>query len=254
MENYAPVTDPVTPAAAAANLYEYEPINPAAPATDNLSNSGCPCQNVGTYKDGPANIRKFPIDGESYDFAFNIISNWEHPVSVVANRGQVSKKFHSQQKMNKGFLAECYLLQETWSEDPTCLASLSNHLTLDSWESENPTFIDITDPRILAARTKTSKYNEDNPLFDTALHGPFQAEFWQAMRVKLITLENEFDCWELVPDPRDDVENTEEKKNVFPSTWVFKIKRYPDGWVKTFKARFCAWGDKQKEGIDYFET
>jgi hypothetical protein len=44
------------------------------------------------------------------------------------------------------------------------------------------------------------------------------------------------------------------KKNVLPSTWAFKIKRYPDGRVKKFKARFCAWGDIQKEGIDYFET
>jgi hypothetical protein len=74
------------------------------------------------------------------------------------------------------------------------------------------------------------------------------------MRVKLNTLENEFDCWELVPDPRDDVANTEEEKNVLPSTWAFKIKRYPDGRVKKFKARFCAQGDKQKEGIDYFKT
>ncbi len=97
-ENYAPETDPVTPTAAAANPYDYEPVKPAAAATDNPSNSGRPHRNVGTYKDGPANIRKFPIEGESYDFAFNIISNWEHPVPVVANRGQVSKKFHSQQK------------------------------------------------------------------------------------------------------------------------------------------------------------
>jgi hypothetical protein len=74
------------------------------------------------------------------------------------------------------------------------------------------------------------------------------------MRVELNTLENEFDCWELVPDPRDDVENTEEEKNNLPSTWAFKIKLYPDGWVKKFKARFCARGNKQKEGIDYFET
>jgi hypothetical protein len=42
--------------------------------------------------------------------------------------------------------------------------------------------------------------------------------------------------------------------NVLPSTWAFKIKRYPDGQVKKFKARFCARGDRQKEGIDYFET
>ena len=39
-----------------------------------------------------------------------------------------------------------------------------------------------------------------------------------------------------------------------PSTWAFKIKRYPDGHVKTFKARFCVRGDRQKEGVDYFET
>jgi hypothetical protein len=39
-----------------------------------------------------------------------------------------------------------------------------------------------------------------------------------------------------------------------PSTWAFKIKCYPDGWVKKFKARFCARGDRQQEGIDYFET
>ncbi len=46
-----------------------------------------PRQNVGTYKEGPANIHKFPIDGESYDFAFNIeiINEWEHPISSVKN-------------------------------------------------------------------------------------------------------------------------------------------------------------------------
>ncbi len=42
--------------------------------------------------------------------------------------------------------------------------------------------------------------------------------------------------------------------NVLPSTWAFKVKRYPDGSVKMFKARFCARGDRQLEGVDYFET
>jgi hypothetical protein len=119
----------------------------------------------------------------------------------VANKGQISKQFHHQQKINKGFLAECYLLQNPWFEDLTCLTSLSNNLTLDSWESDYPTFNDLSDPRILAARTNTSKYNDDNPSFDTATHGPFQAEFWQVMRVESNTLENECDCWELVPHP-----------------------------------------------------
>jgi hypothetical protein len=42
--------------------------------------------------------------------------------------------------------------------------------------------------------------------------------------------------------------------NVLPSTWAFKIKQFPDGTVKKFKAQFCAHSDRQKEGIDFFES
>ena len=38
------------------------------------------------------------------------------------------------------------------------------------------------------------------------------------------------------------------------STWAFKLKCYPDGLIKKFKARFCANGDMQLEWIDFFET
>jgi hypothetical protein len=66
------------------------------------------------------------------------------------------------------------------------------------------------------------------------------------MRVESNTLVNEFKCWDLVEQLPH--------MNVIPSTWVFKIKRFPDGTVKKFKVRFCARGDRQKEGIDLFET
>jgi hypothetical protein len=89
------------------------------------------------------------------------------------------------------------------------------------------------------------KYNENNPSFDTATHGPFQAQFWQAMRMEPHTLTNKFDCWDYIPNPG---------KNVLPSTWAFKIKHYPDGCVKKFKARFCARGNRQTGGVNYFET
>ncbi len=42
--------------------------------------------------------------------------------------------------------------------------------------------------------------------------------------------------------------------HVLASTWAFNCKRYPDGLIKKFKARFCARGDQQLEGIDFFET
>jgi hypothetical protein len=36
---------------------------------------------------------------------------------------------------------------------------------------------EVIDPRLLAARTVSLKYNKDNPSYDTATRGPFQAEF-----------------------------------------------------------------------------
>ncbi len=116
---------------------------------------------------------------------------------------------------------------------------------LDSWDNNGYYFNEISDPRVLEAHAKTSKYNKDNPSFDTATRGPFQAQFWQAMRTKFNTLTQDFDCWEYVPNPG---------KDTLPSTWVFKIKCYPDVRIKKFKARFCARGDRQQKGINYFET
>ncbi|KAL7523033.1 hypothetical protein ACHAWF_000335 [Thalassiosira exigua] len=65
------------------------------------------------------------------------------------------------------------------------------------------------------------------------------------MKTEIATLEG-MESWEVV-DRTDDM-------NVLPSTWAFKIKRYPDDLIKKFKARFCAQGDKQIKGVDYFET
>ena len=42
--------------------------------------------------------------------------------------------------------------------------------------------------------------------------------------------------------------------NIMKSTWAFKIARLPDGLIKKLKARFCASGDTQIEGVDVFET
>ena len=41
--------------------------------------------------------------------------------------------------------------------------------------------------------------------------------------------------------------------NVIPSTWAFKVKRYPDGRFRKFKDRFCVRGDFQRDGVDYTE-
>ena len=70
------------------------------------------------------------------------------------------------------------------------------------------------------------------------MNGPFSAEYWKACETELKTLEDEMNVWTLV-------ERTPEM-NVFPSTWAFKLKRFPDILAKKFEARFYV------EGIDRY--
>ena len=210
-------------------------IHPPSPPTR-------PARAVGTWKDGPAKIRKFPIDGEEYEFNFNAECVLDHPVAMVSQRSVRSSQPFPH-RLTKSSLLECSLLQDAWTHD----YHRFQHLHMDS---ECRQLVDnICDPRVLecyVTSSKTSKYNDDNPSYDMAMRGPFQAEYYEAMRLELTTLASEFKCWDLVP--------RQPGMNVLPSTWAFKVKRYPDGSVKKFKARFCARGDRQLEGIDYFET
>jgi hypothetical protein len=149
-----------------------------------------------------------------YDLALNsnIVNDWENPIPAAANCGRTTE-YHPNQQITKLFLAECYLLQDNWFEDPTCMADISDNLMLDYWDNNGYYFNEISDPRVFEAHAKTSKYNKDNPSFDTTTCGPFHAQFWQAMRTKFNTLTQDFDCWEYVSNPG---------KDVLPSTWVFK--------------------------------
>ena len=98
-------------------------------------------------------------------------------------------------------------------------------------------------PLFLKAKSEASK--EDNPSWKQAMSGPFKEEYWQAAVKEIKTLES-MDAWEIVDRTND--------MNVISSIWAFRSKRFPDGMVKKFKARFCARGDQQLEGIDFFET
>ncbi len=105
-------------------------------------------------------------------------------------------------------------------------------MLIDTWDDGNDGiyFNDITDPCILKAcsAAKKAKKTDDTPSFDTAIRSPFQAQWWKAMYDELVTIMVDFDCWDYVKRTPD--------MNVLPSTWAFKLKQYPDGRVKKFKA------------------
>jgi hypothetical protein len=106
--------------------------------------------------------------------------------------------------------------------------------------SENG-FLDEWHPSLLATKANA----EDNPTWDEAMNGPFSQGFREACKREFDTLEKK-NCWDVVDRPKD--------RSIVSSTWVFKIKRYPDGSLRKLKARFCARGFEQIEGVDYTET
>ena len=72
--------------------------------------------------------------------------------------------------------------------------------------------------------------------------GPLAEGYMKAAKTKIDTLEK-LKVWEVV----------EQKHwmNVFPSTWAFKCKRFPDGSVQKLKGQFCVCGDHQIDGVDF---
>jgi hypothetical protein len=102
-------------------------------------------------------------------------------------------------------------------------------------------------PLFLKAHSAASK--ADNPSWQEATREKFADKYWEAMKLEIATLEN-IDAWFVV----DRHDSNGALHHVIPSTWAFKCKQYPDGRIKKFKARFCARGNKQLEGIDFFET
>ena len=69
----------------------------------------------------------------------------------------------------------------------------------------------------------------------------FREEIWPDM----MTLVN-IKAWDLVPRTVD--------MKLLPTTWYFRIKRFPSGLVRKRKARSCVRGNLQQQGIDVFET
>jgi hypothetical protein len=103
--------------------------------------------------------------------------------------------------------------------------------------------VNITDPRVYAA--KTPGHDADMPTFQQAMNGAEASEYIKAMQLEIQTLVGQH-TWESVTRPKD--------KPVLKGTWAFKLKRLPDGTAYRYKARFCARGDMQTEGVDFFET
>ena len=86
--------------------------------------------------------------------------------------------------------------------------------------------------------------NPDLLSYEEAMSSKEKLE-WIAAATTEIRILEKFDCWEEIPI-------SEATEKVLPGTWVFKIKRCPDGTFKKFKARYCIRGDLQEGEFDTY--
>jgi Reverse transcriptase (RNA-dependent DNA polymerase) len=152
----------------------------------------------------------------------------------------------TRQKIRLGVLNDLYLHCLQWDLDTNTTIISNDYATFlgasDIHQDYDEGTVEYQHPLILQMKANS----DDNPTWDEAMNGPDQAGYWKAMEKELHTLEEKMDSWDVV--------SRESWMNVLPSTWAFKCKRYPDGNIRKLKARFCVRGDRQKEGIDYFDT
>ena len=86
---------------------------------------------------------------------------------------------------------------------------------------------------------KSNIYGPDTPDYSQAMKGPNSQEFREEMGAEVAELEAH-STWQEVK--RSEIPSG---INVLPSTWAFKVKRYPDGRLRKFKERFVSRGDYQ---------
>ena len=92
--------------------------------------------------------------------------------------------------------------------------------------------------------SSSKEANPDLFGYDEAMNSEHRSS-WIQSAIKEITQLERLDCWEEVP-----IEAATTK--VLPGTWVFKVKRSPDGTFKKFKARYCIRGDLQEGDFETY--
>jgi Reverse transcriptase (RNA-dependent DNA polymerase) len=137
---------------------------------------------------------------------------------------------------------DAFLSTLSFDEKPMSVGNYWAHVSMMQTQTDEDGLLDDLHPLAFAAKAN----NEDTPNFYQAMNGPDAEGYIQAMDDEY----NSLDPWEEVPRS----EAIEKAANILPSTWAFKCKRFPDGRIKKFKARWCIRGDRQIEGVDFFET
>ena len=206
--------------------------------------------NLWTFRQGLTKLAKLNRDM----FALTLGSRQIPPRALILSKKKKRLKFKQYRRVLKENGDLSLSMMSTTDGIPTVAdlmdSPLADYITLAANEcgyggTAEELIVSYVHPLFLKAHSAASKL--DNPSWKEATRGKFADEYWKAMEVEIATLEA-LDAWEVLEYDQPTM------PNVIQSTWAFKCKRFPDGLIKKFKARFCARGDMQLEGIDFFET
>jgi hypothetical protein len=92
---------------------------------------------------------------------------------------------------------------------------------------------------------KASISDPDTMTYEQAMMDTEHVDEW------LKCMEEEIKCFEEIGSWTE-VDVSEAKSKIIPGTWVFRVKRTPDGAFKKRKARFCCRGDLQEVDFETF--
>jgi hypothetical protein len=181
-------------------------------------------------------------------YAWSAAASWSQQPAAVANAG--TRYAAKKDVVKRAYINEMALLSGDWdavSKDIAMgMGAFTSYIQPHLFDDEDSGLIDEMQPHVLMA--KAARGDADNPTYTQAMNSPDADKWADCMRVELETLEG-INAWSLVR--RKDIPPSHK---ILPMKWAFKLKRYPDGLAKKFKARFCVRGDRQVEGRDYFET
>ena len=135
-----------------------------------------------------------------------------------------------------------------WTESPSCfLVSAANGLLDENTFTYLFNALCATTPPTFQASSlistdafKASLSDPDTLSWEQAMNDTEHLDEWMAAALKEISSLELHGTWIL-----DDQNNATSK--ILPGTWVFRIKRAPDGTIIKFKARYCVRGDLQTE-------
>jgi hypothetical protein len=149
-----------------------------------------------------------------------------------------------EQKARAGLLNEQHIQGLRWDRLVDSLKTGSVGKLMAQMNIETDQYLNSIEeynPALLISKAS----EDDNPTYEQAMSGPNKEGYWQAAKKEVDTLVKKR-SWEVV--------TKKAWMHVLPSTWAFTYKRFPDGIIRKLKARFCARGDIQIGGIDFFET